>query len=264
MKSKAWYNSCMIYLFDTHCHLDDEMIEAVKTDPGEIKYICDIGVNLETSTLCTKHAKENDFCYAAVGFQPEEVPEFSESLLADCMELLSEPKVVAIGEIGLDYHWEDNPPKEAQKKWFAAQLAYAVEKSMPVCIHSRDSEDDTMRMLKESRALGNIPVLLHCFSGSAELARQYMKYDVCIALGGPVTFKNSRKAVEVASFLPRSNLLTETDAPYLSPEPKRGTKNCPQNMMFTARRLAEIKNIEYEELAAATFENACRFYGVKP
>jgi len=254
----------MIKLFDTHCHLDDEMIEKMKSEPGDVKFVCDIGVDAETSKQAARHAAENDFCYAAVGFQPEEVKDFSEELLADCMSLLSLPKVVAIGEIGLDYHWPDNPDREIQKQWFAAQIDIAVDKNLPICIHSRDAEDDTLRMLKEHKALGRIPVLLHCFSGSAELARQYMMFDgTYISLGGPVTFKNSRKAVEVAQMVPLDRLLTETDAPYLSPEPLRGKKNFPQHVMHTARRLAEIKNISYEEFAAASFANSCRFYGVK-
>lgn len=176
---------------------------------------------------------------------------------------INNPKIVAIGEIGLDYHdpdWYATP--ETQRYWFNRQLEEAVRLDAPVCIHSRDADGESFEILKE-KALGKIPVLLHCYSGSAELAKEYVKRGAVISLGGPLTFKNARHSVEVAKTIELKDLVIETDAPYLTPVPFRGKTNKPYYVKHVAEKLAEIKGISYEEVAQTTLENACRFYRIK-
>ena len=183
----------------------------------------------------------------------------------DQLRLLArEPKIVAIGEIGLDYHWEDNPPREVQRECFEAQIELAKEIDMPICIHSRDADQETMDILKAHDAFTKTAgVLLHCFSGSAELAKQYIKLGAWISIAGPVTYKNNRKTIEVVESVPLERLLIETDSPYLSPEPMRGKPNNPGNVKYTAAKIAAIKNISFDEVADATYKNANLFYRIK-
>ena len=254
-------------LFDSHCHFTDEGFDGIRDElagrirGSELKFITDIGTDLETSRRAAQAAASYEFCYAAVGWYPAEVERLSEEILAETLELLKQPKVAAIGEIGLDYHWEDNPPRELQQHWFRRQLQEAVRLGAPVCIHTRDADGDTFDILREE-ALGRTKVLLHCYSGSAELARQYVKLGAKISIAGPVTYKNARKTVETVEAIDLSDLLIETDSPYLAPVPMRGKQNTPLYVEYVARKIAEIKHVTYEEVAAATFENACRFYGI--
>ena len=258
-------------LFDSHCHFTDPGFDDCRSQLAEeISASClrivDIGTDLETSTAASRAAESCDFCFAAVGWHPSEVGRISEELLDETLELCKKPKVVAIGEIGLDYYWEDNPPRDVQQHWFRRQLQEAVRLGMPVCIHSRDADGDTLQILKEEIFLKRVPatrVLMHCFSGSAELASQYVKLGAKISLAGPVTYKNARRNVEVAAALDLKDLLIETDSPYLAPVPMRGKKNRPPYVRYVAEKIAEIKGMTYEEVAAATYENACRFYGIE-
>ena len=277
-------------LFDSHCHFTDPGFDDCRDQlAGQIRdlrlTIADIGTDLDTSVAAARAAQQWEFCYAAVGWHPAEVDRLSEELLAQTLELCKEPKVVAIGEIGLDYYWEDNPPRELQQHWFRRQLQEAVRLGMPVCIHSRDADGDTLQILKEEVFLKRIPdpddaegqkngtaktvrasdrtkVLMHCFSGSAELARQYVKLGAKISLGGPVTYKNARHSVKVAEALDIEDLLIETDSPYMAPVPMRGKQNKPTYVQYVAKKIAEIKGITYEEAADATYRNACSFYGI--
>ena len=272
-------------LFDSHSHISDEgyadihdqLIEEIRN--SQIKYCIDIGSSLKTSLDSIESADLYDFCFASVGVHPSEVEELTEEKLEECLNAyLTHPKVVAIGEIGLDYHYDDGPAKELQQYWFGKQIDWAVEHKAPICIHSREADEDCMRILKEHGALSkkrsqdfppkpdgspDCRVLLHCFSGSAELACQYIKLGASISLGGPVTFKNARKAVEVAEAVDIGNLLIETDSPYMAPVPLRGTQNKPVNVEYVARKIAQIKGISYEDAALATLKNACRFYGIE-
>ena len=254
-------------LFDSHCHFTDEGFDGIREELAErikgsqLRFIADIGTDLDTSKRAAEAAERYEFCYAVVGWFPGEVGRLNEELLAETLELLKRPKTAAIGEIGLDYHWEDNPPRDLQQHWFRRQLQEAVRLSVPVCIHSRDADGDTFDILREE-ALGRTKVLLHCYSGSAELARQYVKLGAKISIAGPVTYKNARKTVEVVEALDLSDLLIETDSPYLAPVPMRGKQNCPLYVEYVARKIAEIKGISYEEAADATFRNACEFYGI--
>ena len=254
-------------LFDSHCHFTDEGFDGFRDElagqirSSELKYIADIGTDLVTSEKALQAAEKYDFCYAVAGWHPSEVDRLTEDLLASTMALYNRPKVVAIGEIGLDYHWEDNPDRDVQKHWFRRQLQEAVRLGAPVCIHSRDADGDTFDILKEE-ALGRTKVLLHCYSGSAELARQYVKLGAKISIAGPVTYRNARKTVETVQALDLSDLLIETDSPYLAPVPMRGKQNLPLYVEYVARKIAEIKGISYEEASEASFRNACDFYGI--
>ena len=181
-------------------------------------------------------------------------------MMLDLEALAKDPVVKAIGEIGLDYY-RDLSPRDVQKKWFIEQIQLAKRMNLPIIIHDRDANDDVLRILKEQDAF-KTGVLMHCFSGSKELAMQYVKLGAMISIAGPVTYKNARKTVEVVEAVPLSSLLIETDAPYLSPEPMRGKRNEPMNVKFTCERMAHIKNVSFEDMASATKENALRFFKI--
>ncbi|MCQ2561793.1 MAG: TatD family hydrolase [Clostridia bacterium] len=255
-------------LFDSHCHISDEafdenrdaLIEKIRA--SHVALCTDVGSDLITSINCAAAAEKYDFVYAAAGCHPHEAESFSEGQLEQILELLKQPKVKALGEIGLDYHY-DFSPRDVQQYWFAAQLSAAKEIGCPIIIHSREAEEDSMRILKDSGVFGRNRVVIHCFSGSAELARQYVKLGATISLAGPVTFKNARKPVEVVQTIPLEHLLVETDSPYMAPVPYRGQTNTPVLVEEVARKFAEIKGLDIEEVAETTFRNACEFYGVQ-
>jgi len=254
-------------LFDSHSHISDAMFEDKESlireiRESELKYVMDIGTNLESSKAAVRMAEENDFCYCAVGFHPDSVHEMDDDALFEIEKLAGHPKVKAIGEIGLDYHYEDGNPKEMQQEAFAKQIELAKRLKMPIVVHSRDAEEDTMSILKECNAF-ETKVLIHCFSGSAETAKQYIKLGAMISLAGPLTYKNARKSIEVAETVPLDKLLVETDCPYLTPVPMRGHINKPMYVEYTARKLAEIKEIPYEEVAEVTLKNAAAFFGIE-
>ena len=237
----------------------DALIAEIRA--SSLKYVMDVGTNLETSLAAVRMAEANDFCYAVVGFHPESAHELDDSSLAEIEALTKHPKVKAIGEIGLDFHYEDGDSPEVQESCFVRQIELAKELHMPMVIHTRDADDLTLRILKEHKAF-ETKVLLHCFSGSAELARQYVKLGAMISLAGPLTYKNARKTVEVAQTIPLEFLMVETDCPYLTPVPLRGQQNKPMYVEYTARKLAEIKGLSYEEVAEATLQNAVRFFEI--
>ncbi len=257
-------------LFDSHCHIYDshydgfreELISQIKD--SEIRFLTDIGTDLETSQKVLEDTRKYDFCYGAVGYYPQDVGLLTEELLAEILSMYKEnEKIAAIGEIGLDYHDPQHyPDPEIQRYWFIRQLEEAVKLNAPVCIHSRDADGETFDILKK-HALGKTPVLLHCYSGSCQLAKEYVKLGAVISLAGPLTFKNARHSAEVAAEIPLEKLLIETDAPYMAPVPKRGQTNKPFYVEYTARKLAEIKGISYEDAADASCRNACRFYGIR-
>lgn len=254
-------------LFDSHCHISDEafdenrdaLIDEIRA--SSVALCTDVGSDLATSIKCAETAEKYDFVYAAAGCHPHEAKDFSEEQLAAVLELLTRPKVKALGEIGLDYHY-DFSPRDVQQYWFAAQLSAAKEAGCPIIIHSREAEEDTMRILKESGVFGRNRVVIHCFSGSAELARQYVKLGADISLAGPVTFKNARRPVEVVQTVPLERLFVETDSPYMAPVPFRGQTNTPVHVEEVAKKFAEIKGVSLEEAAETTFRNACDFYSI--
>ena len=267
-------------LFDSHCHFTDEAFDGIRDElAAQIRAagmkIVDIGTDLKTSEKCAAAAEKYDFCYAAVGYHPAEVEGLTDEILDECLSLYRLPKVVAVGEIGLDYHYDDGPDRGLQQLWFRKQLQQAVRLGAPVCIHTRNADADTLQILKEEifnkRPAQTGPgttiparprVLMHCFSGSAELAKQYVKLGAKISIAGPVTYKNARRNIEVVEAVDLKDLLIETDSPYLAPVPMRGKTNIPPYVEYAARKIAEIKGISYEEVAEATYRNACGFYGI--
>ncbi len=232
--------------------------------PHDIDMMVYIGCDIESSIQSVNWTKKEDRIYGTVGIHPEFADKWNEEQQNKIEELAKNDKIVAIGEIGLDYHWEDNPSRELQRKCFEDQIELAIKLKMPICIHSRDADQETMDILKAHDAFTKTGgVLLHCFSGSAELAKQYIKLGAWISVAGPVTYKNNRKTVEVVGVVPLDKLLIETDSPYLTPEPFRGKPNCPENVKYTVMKVAEIKGISFEEVADTTYSNACRFYSIK-
>jgi hydrolase, TatD family len=263
-------------LFDSHAHLNSEdydedrekIIEAI--EKSDLSYVMDIGFDLQSSVTAIEQAQKYSWCYAAVGCHPHDTKDMDEATFLMLKGLARKPKVKAIGEIGLDYYY-NHSEKEVQQYWFRRQIQMALELNMPIVIHDRDANDDVMRILKEegvfskerSDALGDVKLLLHCFSGSKELAQQYIKLGATISIAGPITYKNARKAIEVVESIPLEHILVETDAPYLTPEPFRGKRNQPDFVEYTARKVAEIKDISYEEVAKITYENAKRFFAIE-
>ena len=250
-------------LFDSHTHLDDskfdcdreEVIEKIKN--SGVTRLVNIGCNIPTSEFSVKLAERYDFIYATVGFHPCDTGDMTEDALQKIKELAMHKKVVAIGEIGLDYHW-DNVPRDVQKHWFKRQLDLAEELDMPIVIHNRDAHEDTYNILKESSAKG----IMHCFSGSKEMAQRFLDLGFYISFAGPLTFKNNVKSVEAAKVVPMDRLLIETDAPYLAPDGFRGKRNDSSLVRYTCEKLAQIKGVSFEEMAKQTFENAKRVYRI--
>ena len=243
-------------IFDSHAHYDDKAFEENLTDTvwqmktNGVVGIINGGVNYESSAKIVELSKRFDIFYSAVGVHPEDLYSGEKFSPDKLLNLVRDPKTVAIGEIGLDYHW-DTHPADFQKVWFEDQLDFAKQVDLPVIIHDREAHGDTLEILKKHKPKG----VLHCFSGSNEMAKEILKLGMYIGVGGVVTFKNARKTVEVVKELPLDRLLLETDAPYLSPEPFRG-KRCKSDLIyFTARRIAEIKEIAVEEVLKASMEN---------
>ena len=273
-------------LFDSHAHINEERFEGEKRSElceqirqSKLNYVMDIGFDLESSLQAVKDAAENDFCYAVVGVHPHDAKSMDEAVLTMIRGLAKKPKVQAIGEIGLDFHY-DNSPRDEQRYWFRKQIQLAVELQMPIVIHSREADQEVMDILKEEGAFSkartdafppqpdgtpDARVLLHCFSGSKELGRQYVALGATLSIAGPVTYKNNRKTVEVVEAIDLSKLLIETDSPYLTPDPirKEHRTNLPLYVEHTARKVAEIKGISFEEVALATTANAKRFFGIE-
>lgn len=292
-------------LFDSHAHINEasyspeERAELIKTiEASDVDYVADIGYDLASSKLAVEHAARYPWCYAVVGCHPHDAKSMDDMELAMYKGLARKKKVVAIGEIGLDFHY-DHSPRDIQREWFRRQIRLANQLKMPIVIHSREADQETMDILKEEGAFSeerkswfpkrpdpsgytlkkseavkktsddpadhmadDARVLIHCFSGSAELAAQYVKLGATISVAGPVTYKNNRKTVAVVTEVPMDFLLVETDSPYLSPEPLRGRRNMSPNVKYTAQKVAEIKDMTLEEVAAKTKENAMRFYGI--
>src|SRR5665648_472290 len=275
-------------LFDSHTHINNEdytEIErdeiAKKIEASKVSYVIDVGFDLSSSMMAVKHSVKYSWCYAAVGCHPYEARKMDQEQLTMFKGLAKKEKVKAIGEIGLDYY-RNHSPREEQQIWFRHQIQLANELKMPIIIHDRDANQDVMEILKEEGAFSkercncypqrkgkngemvkDARVLLHCYSGSRELAEQYVKLGATISIAGPITYKNNRKGIEVAKAIPIEFLLIETDAPYLTPEPFRGRQNMSPYVEYTAVKLAEIKDISFEEVAGITCSNAKIFFGIK-
>lgn len=253
-------------LFDSHAHLDDDKFNAdlketaEKIAASDVSLLVDVGSNIKTSEKAIKIAEQYPFVYAAVGIHPCDAFETDEEQnMQHLRELAVHEKVVAIGETGLDYYWDD-VDRETQKRGFIRQIALANELKLPLIVHNRDAHADTLSILKEYKPESAI---IHCFSGSAEMAKELSKMGYYISFSGSVTFKNARQLPEAVKAVPLNQLLVETDSPYLAPEPKRGTRNDPTNVLYTAAKIADILNLPLEEATRITFENAKRVYKLK-
>lgn len=248
-------------LIDVHAHLDDaaydedreQVIKEIK-DKGMI--VVNSASDLPTIASTFELAQNNDFVYATLGVHPYEAAQVNDKELDKMAQLLSHPKVIGVGEIGLDYHME-NFDKKLQQKAFIDQLELANEYRMPVVVHDRDAHGDTMDILKKHMKVTGI---MHCFSGSYEMARQCLDMGMYISIGGVLTFKNARKTVEVIEKVPLERILTETDCPYLTPEPYRGTRNKPVYVKYVVQKIAEIKGVECEEVERIVYQNVKRVF----
>ena len=252
-------------LFDTHAHYDDERFgadrEALLTSMPEknVGLIVNPGCDIPSSRAAVELAGKFDFVYAAVGIHPENCADFEPEQIEKLRELAKEPKVVAIGEIGLDYYWAENPPKDLQQKVLRRQLLLAQELRLPVIIHDRDAHADTMTIVREFPQVRGV---FHCFAGSTEMARELIGMGWMLSFNGAATFKNARKAPEVIAAVPLEKLMIETDAPYLTPVPHRGERNDSSYVRFVAEKIAEIKGLSPEEVERVTWENGRRFFGI--
>lgn len=254
-------------IFDTHAHYDDKQFDqdreellASMKDNG-IGTIVDVGSNMETSAWIVDAVKRYPMMYGAVGVHPSDTADLTDSDIDTLKEYAGKDKILAIGEIGLDYYW-DEPERAIQKKWFEAQIELAREVKLPIIIHSRDAAKDTYDIMKALHA-EEIGGVVHCFSYSKEMARQFLDMGFYIGIGGVVTFKNAKTLKEVAAYTPLDRIVLETDCPYLSPEPNRGKRNSSLNLNYVAEALSQIKGINKEELIAVTEENARQLYRMK-
>ncbi|WP_418791302.1 TatD family hydrolase [Phosphitispora sp. TUW77] len=253
--------------FDSHAHLDDKRYEPDRYEmlmcaKGRgVSGIINVGFDLPSSMRSIELAEQYDFIFASVGIHPHDAADASADTMEQIRLLAAHPRVVAIGEMGLDYY-RNLSPRDIQQKVFRQQIHLAKEIEKPIIVHDRDAHGDLMRILKEEDAGSNGGVL-HCFSGSVEMARECIKMGFYISIAGPVTFKNASKICEVAAGVPIECLLIETDAPYLAPEPNRGKRNEPAYVVHIAERIAELRGMHLVELAEATFQNALNLFNIK-
>ena len=278
----------MRILFDAHTHFNNEghskekrkeLFEEVKN--SEVRYAMDSAFDLESSQVAINHSEEYDFCFATVGIHPHEANKLDDASLLLLEELAKKEKVKAIGEIGLDFY-RNLSPEEEQKVAFRKQIQLANKLKMPIVIHARDADREVMDVLIEEGAfsderkscfpkrkdqdgneVADARVLLHCFSGSREFAKEYIALGATISVGGTLTYKNNKKTRSVVSGIPIEFLTIETDAPYLTPEPLRGKENKVPYVKYVAEKIAEIKDMTYEEVARTTCQNAMRFFNIK-
>ncbi len=252
-------------VFDTHCHLDDEKFDPDREeayqrmiDAGVTRCVC-VGSDLPSSRRCIEFADTHKGVFAAAGVHPHEAKDAPADYLDTIAEMLKLPRVVALGEIGLDYFY-DLSPRDAQKRVMAEQVELAVSLDVPVIFHIRDAHGD---MVDFFRACKRLPaVIIHCFSGSPEIAREYVKMGFYVSFAGPLTFKKAPHLQAAAREVPLDRLLVETDSPYLSPEPKRGRRNEPAHVVYTLAKLAELRGLPTEEMAEITWNNACSLYRI--
>ena len=252
-------------IFDTHAHYDDLQFDtdrkellAAMSEHG-VGTIVNASATVESWQRVLELTEEYPFIYGMLGVHPDEVGALTEERLLEMEMLLKREKIVAVGEIGLDYYW-DNESHNVQKKWFIRQLELAKKAGLPVNIHSREAAADTMDILKQYGQ--GMKAIIHCYSYSKEMAEEYVRMGYLIEIGGVVTFKIARKLKEVVQAIPISNIVMETDCPYLAPEPNRGKRNSSANLRYVAEAIAELKGMTAEEVIQKTTENASGFYGI--
>ncbi len=250
--------------FDTHAHYDDEAFDEDRNEllprlnVGGVELIIDPGCDVKSSRAAIALAEKYPFVYAAVGVHPENITDYSMDELAEIRALAEHPKCAAIGEIGLDYYWDDSHMAE-QKAVFRAQLDMAQELCKPVIIHDREAHGDCMEIVRQYPGLRGV---FHCYSGSTEMAKELLKMGWYLGFDGPVTYKNARKSIEVLELCPLERILIETDSPYLSPVPMRGKRNDSGNLRYIAEKIAEVKSLSPEEIARISMENGKRLFGI--
>ena len=252
-------------IIDTHCHLNDEILykdlENVisRAQQVGVEKMIIIGWDKASSELAIKLAEQYDFIYAVIGFHPENIFDIDDKTLYETLNLCNHPKVVGIGEIGLDYHWTKEPDKrEIQKQFFIKQIDFANEHHLPISIHNRDAFADTLSILKEHKPLyGGV---MHCYAGSVENLNDIINLNLYIGLGGPVTFTNAKTPKEVAAEVPLDRLVVETDCPYLSPHPLRGTVNEPANISLVVDEIARLRNMSKKHLLDVLYQNSCKLF----
>lgn len=253
-------------IFESHAHYDDDAFDEDREEllnsfrEKGIEYVINVGANIQTTKNTIALTEEYPFIYGAVGVHPSDTDELDEEKFAWLKEQCALPKIVAVGEIGLDYYW-DEPDRKIQKKWFARQLELAREVKLPVIIHSRDAAKDTLDMMKAANA-GEIGGVIHCFSYTKETAGEYLAMDFYFGIGGVITFNNAKKLKEAVEYIPLEKILLETDSPYLSPVPYRGKRNSSLNIPLIAEEIARIKGMNYDQVVNITTENACRLFGI--
>lgn len=253
-------------IFETHAHYDDERFDEdrdiliEKLFRENICNIINVGASIESTKTTIALAKKYENMYAAAGVHPSDIAGLNEETLAWLKEQTKDPKVIAVGEIGLDYYWDkEEEVQKAQRYWFAQQMGLARESQLPVIIHSRDAAEDTMRVMKEVHA-EEIPGVIHCYSYSPEMAKEFIKMGYYIGVGGVVTFKNAKKLKETVMQIPLERILLETDSPYMAPEPHRGSRNDSGNLVYVAEKIAELRGITAKEVENATLANARKLF----
>ena len=277
-------------IFDTHAHYDDRQFDEDRDElllslkAHGISCLVDVGASLESTRQAVQLADKYPFIYCAAGVHPSETAELNEENFEGLCKLISngkitnkktaeefsgssQNKIVAVGEIGLDYYWNE-PDAQIQEKWFKKQLELAIKEELPVIIHSRDAAADTLNIIQQYYDMArqqqkNLGGVIHCFSYSWEMAEKYIDMGFYLGIGGVVTFKNAKKVKEVVYNMPLDKLVIETDCPYLSPEPFRGTRNSSKNLVHVVKYISELRNISTEELEKITFENSLKLYGIK-
>lgn len=253
-------------IFESHAHYDDEAFDEDRKEllnslkEHGIDKVVNVGASLKSCEITLQLMKEYPFIYGAMGVHPSETAELNEENFGWLREQCACDKVVAVGEIGLDYHWKE-PEAPVQKLWFERQMELAREVGLPVIVHSRDAAKDTLDMMKGLRA-GEMGGVVHCYSYTKELAREYLNMDYYFGIGGVITFKNSKKLKEAVEYIPLEKILLETDSPYLAPEPNRGKRNSSLNLPCVVRAIAELKGVTYEEVTEMTYRNACRLFRI--
>ncbi len=254
-------------IFESHAHYDDEAFHEDREEllislrKHGIDKVINVGASLESCRLTLELTEKYPFIYGAMGVHPSETSELNEENFAWLREQCAADKVVAVGEIGLDYHWKE-PEPHVQKIWFERQLILAQETGLPVIIHSRDAARDTLDMMRALHG-GETGGVVHCYSYTKEIAREYLQMDYYFGIGGVITFQNSKKLKEAVEYIPLDRILLETDSPYLAPEPHRGKRNSSLNLPYVAQAVAELKGISYEKVVQTTEENAMRLFRIK-
>ena len=250
-------------IFDTHAHYDASRFDSDRDTvlsalPGDgVGLVVDPGCDLPSSRAAVALAEKYSHVYAAVGVHPEDCAGFQDGDLAELRQLLRHPKVVAVGEIGLDYYWEENPPRDFQQTVFRKQLALASELDLPVIVHDREAHGDSLAIIQEFPTVTGV---FHCFSGSPEMAAELLKRGWYLGFDGPITYKNAKRAPEVAAITPLDRMVVETDAPYMAPVPMRGKRNDSRYLPYVIEKLAAWKGVTVEEMTRITWENGRRLF----